>query len=394
MVLTLATACNRAVGAEALISYVQKDPASGISAAAVAQNSPMAHTALILPLDARSQIVGPGDLAAQTTQTLDNLQATLKTVDSDLKGLVRLHVYVSQADAIPTVQQLVAKRLGGTCPAATYVVAQLPHPQALVALDAVAAAPQAKASQVTHAQAAALDTSLGKTHVSVLPLGRTVYVSGQVEQGPDLKQATANTLGSLLKSLEHLGLDRSHVVQLKCFAKPIDEATQANAAIAEFFGDAAQPATVWVQWLGGAPTEIELIAWAPTDPDAPAKPNLQSHTPPHLDASPVFSRMIEIDNRRVIYISGLYAPQLDQPTDEVRNLFNRLQQVLTATGSDMRHLAKATYYVRGDIGSQYGEYRPKVYDAERPPAASMVALENVGRDDRHTLMDTIAVPAD
>jgi enamine deaminase RidA (YjgF/YER057c/UK114 family) len=113
-----------------------------------------------------------------------------------------------------------------------------------------------------------------------------------------------------------------------------------------------------------------------------------------LDASPVFSRMIEIDNRRVIYISGLYAPQLDQPTDEVRNLFNRLQQVLTATGSDMRHLAKATYYVRGDIGSQYGEYRPKVYDAERPPAASMVALENVGRDDRHTLMDTIAVPAD
>jgi enamine deaminase RidA (YjgF/YER057c/UK114 family) len=185
------------------------------------------------------------------------------------------------------------------------------------------------------------------------------------------------------------------VVQLKCFAKPIDQATQANAAIVEFFGDAPQPATVWVQWLGGAPTEIELIAWAPSaNADAPAKPNLQSHTPPHLTKSPVYSRMIEIDNRRVIYISGLYAPQIESPADEVRSLFDRLQQVLTATASDMRHLAKATYYVRGDIGSQYGEHRPKIYDAKRPPAASMVALENVGRDDRHTVMDMIAVPVD
>lgn len=395
LVATITTLGNIAAGAEATISYVQQDHASGISAATVVQDSALGHTALILPLDADGQLVGPSDLAAQATQTLDNLEAALAAGGSELKGLVRLHVYVTQADAIPTVQQLVTKRLGAAYPAATYVVAQPPHPQALIAMDAVAVAPPADKQQVTHAQAAALDTSLGKTHVSVLPLGRTVYVSGQVEQGDDLKQATANTLGSLLKSLEHLGLDRSHVVQIKCFAKPIDQATQANAAIAEFFGDADQPATVWVQWFGGAPTEIELIAWAPADQAAaPAKPNLQSHTPPHMGASPVFSRMIEIDNRRVIYISGLYAPQFDTPGDEVRKLFDRLQQVLTATGSDMRHLAKATYYVRGDIGSQYGEYRPKVYDAKRPPAASMVALENIGRDDRHTVMDMIAVPVD
>jgi len=66
--------------------------------------------------------------------------------------------------------------------------------------------------------------------------------------------------------------------------------------------------------------------------------------------------------------------------------------VLEAAGSNFDHLAKATYYVSEDSSSQeLNEFRPSVYNPERPPAASKAAVRGVGRAGRNVTVDMIAV---
>ena len=50
------------------------------------------------------------------------------------------------------------------------------------------------------------------------------------------------------------------------------------------------------------------------------------------------------------------------------------------TGSDWKHLAKATYYVTDDeVSKAHNAIRPKYYDPERPPAASKAMVSKTGR---------------
>ena len=66
--------------------------------------------------------------------------------------------------------------------------------------------------------------------------------------------------------------------------------------------------------------------------------------------------------------------------------------MLEKTGSDFRHLAKATYYVADDEASRkLGELRPKFYDPRRPPAASKAVVPGVGLAGKTVTLDMIAV---
>lgn len=72
----------------------------------------------------------------------------------------------------------------------------------------------------------------------------------------------------------------------------------------------------------------------------------------------------------------------------------KLPDILKASGSDMRHLAKATYYVSdNDASAKLNELRPKFYDPQRPPAASKAQVFGVGVADKSLTLDMIAVPA-
>ena len=75
------------------------------------------------------------------------------------------------------------------------------------------------------------------------------------------------------------------------------------------------------------------------------------------------------------------------------SLFDELKLRAEAVGSDLRHLVKATYLVSDrDVDQTVNALRPNYYDPERPPAASKIFRESIGVDDRHLVVDTIAVP--
>jgi len=94
-----------------------------------------------IALDPRTgEVVGAGDVAAQTRQVMDNLAAVLAAAGSGLDAVVKTTIYLADMGDFPTVNQVYGERFPDEPPArATVEVARLPK-DVLVEIDAIALA--------------------------------------------------------------------------------------------------------------------------------------------------------------------------------------------------------------------------------------------------------------
>jgi enamine deaminase RidA (YjgF/YER057c/UK114 family) len=153
------------------------------------------------------------------------------------------------------------------------------------------------------------------------------------------------------------------------------------------------PPLVFVEWKSTSPIEIELIAWG-GDANADAVEPLEFLAAPGLKPSPLFSRVARVHRGGTIFLGDIYGPGKANAAAQTEASFERLKLLLEKTGSDLTHLAKATYYVTDDeISKAHNEVRPKHYDPERPPAASKAMVGGTGRAGVRYVMDMIAVPS-
>jgi enamine deaminase RidA (YjgF/YER057c/UK114 family) len=93
--------------------------------------------------DAAGRPQHPGDMAAQLTMALDNLEAVLAAAGMALADVVRLGVFTTDVDRLLEHYQVVAERLeaAGVRPPSTLLgVARLAAPELLVELEATAMA--------------------------------------------------------------------------------------------------------------------------------------------------------------------------------------------------------------------------------------------------------------
>jgi enamine deaminase RidA (YjgF/YER057c/UK114 family) len=93
--------------------------------------------------DADGRPQHPGDMAAQLTMALDNLEAVLAAAGMTLADVVRLEVFTTDVDRLLEHYRVVAERLeaAGVRPPSTLLgVARLAAPELLVELEATAMA--------------------------------------------------------------------------------------------------------------------------------------------------------------------------------------------------------------------------------------------------------------
>lgn len=305
-----------------------------------------------------------------------------------MKRVVKLNVYVANQDAGAVVRGILARHQTPDFGAAISLVETKLPGGALVAMDAVAVAGNSKQSAAVIRRG-----KIRIDEVATLPAGPSIYISGQAEKGADLRDATTKTLDSLLATLRHLKLDQEHVVQVKCFLTPMTDVKKVEEAIVEHFQGSAPPC-VFVEWQSTLPIEIEMIVADPVSEATNGREPLEFITPPGMTASPVFCRVVRVNDPRTIYVSGLYSREAADGAGQVTDVFAQLQEILKQSGSDMRHLAKATYYVSdNDASTKLNEIRPQLYDPQRPPAASKAQVLGVGMPSRSLTLDMIAVPA-
>jgi enamine deaminase RidA (YjgF/YER057c/UK114 family) len=164
-------------------------------------------------------------------------------------------------------------------------------------------------------------------------------------------------------------------------------------AFVDFFGRENVPPLVFVEWKSSLPIEIELIAHAPA-PKGKASDAIDFLTPPGMTASPLFSRAAHVPSGKMIYVGSLVSPLKGNGKAQVEATFEQLRKLLDLTGSDFRHLVKATYYVSDeDCSKQLNELRPNYYDKDRPPSASKAMVVDVGSSQRGLAVDMIAIPS-
>lgn len=379
--------------AEPPVRYVRSNGAGDFSGAVVVRaEAALVHTAQVFASDDQGRLIGPDQPEAQVEAVLDRLAAALKQADSGLEKMVKLNLVLARSDLLPKVRDACAKRIPGpNRPALSLVVGDLAVPGALVAADAVAVTgAKPPVGRVERTLVPNLAGQLAGGTFAVLPAGPRVYISGQAEPGADLATATRKTLESLEATLKHLGLGREHVVQVKAFFLPMKSANVVEREVSAFFGAGAPPPPlVLVDWQMPQPIEIELIAAAPTPGGTEPVEYLAT---PKLKHSPVFSRVARINRGDLVYVSGLFGAGGAPAAAQIEAIFDELKTILTEAGSDLRHLAKATYYVSdASASTALNELRPRYYDPARPPAASKATVPGVGPEGRTVTLDMIAV---
>ena len=91
--------------------------------------------------DPSGKIAAPGDVYAQTRQTIDNIENALKRLGLNLEHVVRTRIYLTQIDRWEEVARAHAERFGEVHPATSLIgVSRLVDPDMLVEIEAEAVA--------------------------------------------------------------------------------------------------------------------------------------------------------------------------------------------------------------------------------------------------------------
>jgi reactive intermediate/imine deaminase len=88
------------------------------------------------------QIVGRGDIEAQTRQVCENLKAAVEAAGGTLDDICRVDVYIRNMEHFPQIHGVRRAYFTGTPPASTMVeVTKFTTPDALIEINAIAVLP-------------------------------------------------------------------------------------------------------------------------------------------------------------------------------------------------------------------------------------------------------------
>ncbi len=96
-----------------------------------------------ISVDTDGRPLHTGDMRAQLTQSLDNLEAVLRSAGFSLTDVVRLNIYTTDVDRLFEAYDVLASRIaaaGGRNAATLLGVTRLAFPELLVELEATAVA--------------------------------------------------------------------------------------------------------------------------------------------------------------------------------------------------------------------------------------------------------------
>lgn len=92
-----------------------------------------------IAVDREGRLVGEGDIAAQTRQVFENLEAALAAADASLDDVVKITVFMKDVSQLPTFREVRDRYFKGEPPASSLVqISQLVTPELLIEVEAIA----------------------------------------------------------------------------------------------------------------------------------------------------------------------------------------------------------------------------------------------------------------
>ena len=97
----------------------------------------------IAPFDSTGEVVGEGDVVAQTRQVLQNLLDALRTVGADMSDVLKVTVFLIDINDRSAINPVRQEFFGDARPASTLIeISALADPEMLVEIEAVAGIPE------------------------------------------------------------------------------------------------------------------------------------------------------------------------------------------------------------------------------------------------------------
>jgi enamine deaminase RidA (YjgF/YER057c/UK114 family) len=126
-----------------LVNPNEIHPPPGYSHIAVASGGRLAFVAGQAPIDRDFNVVGGGDLSAQTEQVMENLNHALAALDADWTDVVKATVYTTQPERYDAISEAMAAGMGGADPPAQVIVgvSGLALREMLIEIDLVVSLP-------------------------------------------------------------------------------------------------------------------------------------------------------------------------------------------------------------------------------------------------------------
>ncbi|MEM7171526.1 MAG: RidA family protein [Pseudomonadota bacterium] len=126
------------------IESVWKSRGRGFQMAAIQPDGVAVHLTGQVAWDSDENIVGKGDITAQTRQCFENIRALLRAAGGELSDIVSITTYFTERSQLSAIQAVRLEYLAGArAPVSTSVmVAGLGHPDFLVELTPIAVIPK------------------------------------------------------------------------------------------------------------------------------------------------------------------------------------------------------------------------------------------------------------
>ncbi len=116
-------------------------PPTGYTHVVEVQAGSVAYISGQVALNQAGELVGNGDIVAQTRQVFENLKGALATVGADFGNVIKLNYYAVDVSRLAEIREVRNEYLP-TPPASTFVVVKgLVRPDLLIEIEAVAALP-------------------------------------------------------------------------------------------------------------------------------------------------------------------------------------------------------------------------------------------------------------
>ena len=114
-------------------AYPSKNPRS-----CGTKRGPFIFTAGQVALDSTGELVGKGDIRAQTRQAIENIKAILEEGGAALSDVMKVNIFLSESADKEGMNEVYREFFGEDPPARTAVIAGLASPELLIEIEAVA----------------------------------------------------------------------------------------------------------------------------------------------------------------------------------------------------------------------------------------------------------------
>ena len=368
---------------------VRSGPDLGLPFSPAVKAGGLIYVSGTIAVDASGRVIA-GDIAAQTKQTLDNIDAVLKAAGSSLANAASVMVYLTEAKNFAAMNDTYKTYWQKDPPARTTVVAPLALKDALIEI-AVVAVPNGGDRQVVHPA----DWMKSPNPYSYgIKTGNTLFLSGLISRNGkdnttvkgDITAQTKTVLDNGAAILKEAGMGFGDVVSARVFLPDKSNFAAMNAAYRPYFPSAPPARATVSAALTSADYLVEITMIAVKDSSR------QAFTTPNADgtpgtANPNLSSAIRVGNR--LYVAGTLGNTPQNGGDvkaQTAEALTRIGRTLKTAGFDWPNVVEGMVYLPdiARFNDMNGSYRSAF--AKDFPARTTVAAQLMNADGQVEIM--------